>query len=261
MKSLKSIYNSLLNENDHYGDKPGISDYDNLMKGNLNSVPNEWRDYSSEVVNISPDDYLKLVADLQNTSYEQQLSYIDNNKVKRYMNDMSNGDRFPMPYINYATKDQEGRHRALASKRLGDDTIPVLIVKGGDSVDNSDYSHFPYFVEYDKNGYSGEYSHNLRYLAEHLSNELRNQLMSDLKSIDDLNDIMYNLDIDTLDNISDDDLLSIFGESRFSQGLKELEEKMILKNLSMYNKKQIELNDGKIDDDDLLHYNDFVNKY
>ena len=50
--------------------------------------------------------------------------------IDKYAKAMLDGDKFPLPYINYKDKSQEGRHRmSAAAKAFGEDTeFPVLIV-------------------------------------------------------------------------------------------------------------------------------------
>lgn len=53
---------------------------------------------------------------------------VDFNRVHEYAEDMKNGDTFPVPYLNYSTHQQEGRHRAFAyAEAFGKDAkFPVL---------------------------------------------------------------------------------------------------------------------------------------
>ena len=41
---------------------------------------------------------------------------------------MQNGSKFLMPYLNFRTENQEGRHRALAAYLAGIETIPCEII-------------------------------------------------------------------------------------------------------------------------------------
>ena len=74
----------------------------------------------------------------------------DSVNVDKYAKDMLNGDKFPLPYLNYSedNRSQEGRHRMLAAaKAFGEDTeFPVLIVRDTVATDEEilDYANKKY---------------------------------------------------------------------------------------------------------------------
>jgi hypothetical protein len=53
---------------------------------------------------------------------------VSQEKVKKYAQDMKNGDEFPIGWYNPDTGGQEGRHRALAALSLGCEAIPVVVI-------------------------------------------------------------------------------------------------------------------------------------
>ena len=53
---------------------------------------------------------------------------MEKENIKKYADMMKSGIKFDMPYIDIKTKQQEGRHRALAAEMLGANTIPVLVL-------------------------------------------------------------------------------------------------------------------------------------
>jgi hypothetical protein len=54
---------------------------------------------------------------------------IDKRVCSKYVDDMYKGDVFPLLYLDYKKKNQEGRHRAFAAWILGIKKIPVLVIK------------------------------------------------------------------------------------------------------------------------------------
>ena len=87
---------------------------------------------------MSPNEYLERCAkDIFNSTYEKTVGIIKKNNAKiisKYAKDMLNGDKFPLPYLDYVHKQQEGRHRALAViEAFGEDSImPVIVIRPTD---------------------------------------------------------------------------------------------------------------------------------
>lgn len=77
---------------------------------------------------ISPENYLKTVADNFKMHYHEMFNYVNQELVDKYANDMKKGDKFPLPYYTVNNRQQEGRHRALALKKLGCEYMPVVTV-------------------------------------------------------------------------------------------------------------------------------------
>lgn len=94
--------------------------------------------YVGKIIYITPIKYFELCARMQRTSIEEQESYIDKNSSYKYMEDMLKGDKFPMPFIDYSAKRQEGRHRSYAIKMINPAIkMPVLIVS--DRIDDKNF--------------------------------------------------------------------------------------------------------------------------
>ena len=110
-----------------FGRKVGavdINDYMRYEKGQ-----------DAEIVDMKATEYLhRCVDDIFHSTWEKTITPIvkgNQELIDRYANDMLNGDKFPLPYLDYTTLNQEGRHRALAAiNAYGDDVIiPVIIIK------------------------------------------------------------------------------------------------------------------------------------
>jgi len=109
-------------------DKTKIPYYDRILKtGSSESNDNRI----GEVVQMSPNEYFKECADkIFNNSLADLKDSRDDKHSKKYTEDMINGDKFPMCYINYADRQQEGLHRMMsAGNAFGWDTkFPVLVI-------------------------------------------------------------------------------------------------------------------------------------
>jgi len=83
------------------------------------------------VVEMSPETYLHEVAHniFPKDTIETTIRGTDIKNINRYMQMMKDGTKFDTPYLNYKTKGQEGRHRAIAAMMLGIKRIPVIVVR------------------------------------------------------------------------------------------------------------------------------------
>ena len=86
-----------------------------------------------QVVHMTPDQYIQsCVSDIFKSTYEATVSHaVEDYRVHEYADAMKRGDVFPIPYLDYTTSNQEGRHRALAFKEAfgADEEMPVLVIK------------------------------------------------------------------------------------------------------------------------------------
>ena len=92
----------------------------------------------AELVYMSPDEYIRRCAeDIFRSTMEYTIGGVleyGRDKINKYAQDMLNGDKFPIPYLNYANRGQEGRHRALAVKQAfgADSIMPVIVIRPTD---------------------------------------------------------------------------------------------------------------------------------
>lgn len=107
--------------------------YDELIE----SLDDEaLRDYFKEnkgieasLIDISPDEYMNLV---EKGFSGNAMSGVFPEKVTEYAKKMGAGEKFPTLFLDYTRGkklSQEGRHRALAAKKQGASSVPVLTVK------------------------------------------------------------------------------------------------------------------------------------
>lgn len=135
INQLNIIYASIMSGNDVFDmSTTGMSMYDNF----LNEKDAKYMKYNKkklgEVVYMSPDEYIKRCAyDIfEKSDLSGTLNAVNNELVDTYANMMKDGTKFPIPVLNYAEHEQEGRHRAMAAKKLGINKIPVLMITNYD---------------------------------------------------------------------------------------------------------------------------------
>lgn len=173
MKRLikKLLREGLLREEEYSGPfqlKTGAHDYDNLIDNKFDNIAIDYKNMDWDIEYMSPEDYIRMVAKQQGTTYEQQFSYIRQDKVEELKDLISKGTKLYMPFINNVKGEisQEGRHRAIAAMKMGIKKIPVLVINpidtsgsGGnlsskigvwDDLSKGEYGKF--YVSYDFSG-------------------------------------------------------------------------------------------------------------
>jgi hypothetical protein len=111
----------------YFGDKTNIPIYDAILLGDTD-LPSKYRDWSGKIVMMTKDEYFNECAKIQKTTYSDQFKYIIPENVEKIENNMRNGVKYNIPYLNYNDNEQEGRHRVIAATNLGQKKIPVLIL-------------------------------------------------------------------------------------------------------------------------------------
>jgi len=81
---------------------------------------------TARLLYLSPKEYLDIVAKGFGLSYENTVSHIDKDTVKKYADWMKEGKKAPIIYYTKDSSYQEGRHRALSAMSLGCNKIPVI---------------------------------------------------------------------------------------------------------------------------------------
>lgn len=124
VQSGGEINESVINTN-----KTGMSYYDNFLNDKDHDYMKLTRGVQGRIVKMSPDEYISRIAnDIFKVPVNTVVSQASEDSIDKYASMMKSGVKFNLPYINYADEGQEGRHRALAAKKVGEKEIPVLIV-------------------------------------------------------------------------------------------------------------------------------------
>ena len=101
----------------------------------LNDYMKYEKGQDANIEYMTPTEYLdRCVKDIFHGSWNKDIAPIQKynaETITKYAEAMKNGDKFPIPYLDYTTENQEGRHRALAViEAFGEDSImPVLVIK------------------------------------------------------------------------------------------------------------------------------------
>lgn len=104
---------------------------------NMLGNPNYYRNkgLECEIVHMSPETFLKESAKVHGTSVIVEMRLIDNEKVKRYAEAFAQGKRAGLPWLNYVTREQDGRNRVRAvyfmiERRWIENTlVPVAVIR------------------------------------------------------------------------------------------------------------------------------------
>ncbi|MBT2663613.1 hypothetical protein [Bacillus sp. ISL-45] len=82
--------------------------------------------YIFEVVEMTPDEYFEKCHKLMN--WNENTYALDLTRMNMIEDAIQSKSKLPLPYLDYISKEQEGRHRAEVSKKYFD-MIPVLVIK------------------------------------------------------------------------------------------------------------------------------------
>lgn len=123
----------LENDNKIFTKSTGMPYYNSFYNEDELEEYQLFKNTTYEIVEMTPTKYFEECADLKHTTVDvlkrEREKHID--KIEQYMSDMGNGDKFPMPVIDYMRNQQEGLHRMYAVGELygWDYKVPVMVVK------------------------------------------------------------------------------------------------------------------------------------
>lgn len=103
-----------------------VPNYDNMIRNP--SYHREEKGTEFTIVDMAPQRYLELTAEMQDTSVQRQRESAHEPSLTWMREQVQAGKEIPMPILDYATEGQEGRARALFAEQQGADTMPVMVV-------------------------------------------------------------------------------------------------------------------------------------
>ena len=106
-----------------------VSGYEDYLNSDEVAYYRDSKNRVGNIVMMTPMEYFQACAKLFNTSVEALIEQRSDPSTVQYEEDMRNGDKFPLCYVDY-TKGQEGLHRMLAAGNVygWDKKFPVLVV-------------------------------------------------------------------------------------------------------------------------------------
>lgn len=139
---------SLLNEDEQFYDygtaqvsndqifdttKTGMSYYNNFLNTKDYEYMRKSKNLEGKIVMMTPNEYFDACADIFNSSRDKQIKIAESDPdiIEHLVKVITEyKKRFPIGFINYAEKQQEGRHRMYtAGKLFGfDHKFPVLVI-------------------------------------------------------------------------------------------------------------------------------------
>lgn len=98
----------------------------------INKTGNEYFDNNenTKIVEMTPDEYINKSSEGLGISVEEIIESRKNENLEKIKEKFKNGEKFNIPYLHYQNNDftQDGLHRAIAVKELGDIKLPVAIL-------------------------------------------------------------------------------------------------------------------------------------
>ena len=99
-----------------FSSSTGVPDYDDVLYNDKGKIV-------GEITTMSPDEYFDRCAQLQGTTVDKQYQLIEKPKLNNLADIIKSGEKIDLPFIDYSSGKQEGRHRAYIAKKRGCDSI------------------------------------------------------------------------------------------------------------------------------------------
>lgn len=135
-----------------------VSYYNDFLTPDGLKYMQEKKNRTGEIVYMSPDEYFRICAKdifgIPQKELEAQRS-ANTSTIIEYVSAMKRGDKFPLCFVNYADKSQEGLHRMMAAgDAFGWNTkFPVLVVRALDNDIEQQKKLFNSLREYERYDY------------------------------------------------------------------------------------------------------------
>ena len=145
--------------------------YDNFLNEKDLEYMRKAKNRDGEIVMMTPDEYFEGASEIFNHrhSASELVDQRSDKYTDQYVEDMKNGDKFPLPYLNFADPGQEGLHRMLAAKRAfgADVKYPVLVVTVYDQQLEDEKKLWQEIIRFEQK----EFRNIVDFLESHISNK------------------------------------------------------------------------------------------
>lgn len=162
----------------------GVSFYDSFLDAKYTRYLQNSKNLVGSIEYLTPREYYEACADIFNSTVaslvEQRRN--DPDSLDWLLDQLESGKKFPLPYVNYAQKGQEGLHRMLIlANNFGwdDETFPVLVIRYADE------RRAIVEVAYKSLDHAIQESIQYRYLKESLPDDLVTEIQWHLDSDDE----------------------------------------------------------------------------
>ena len=184
---------------------------------------------------MTPNEYLNRCVDIFNSTWKKSIAPIEEGNAKvitQYAEAMKNGDKFPIPYLDYVYNQQEGRHRALAVKQaFGEDSLmPVIVIEPTDPTEEE-------LKNYAKQRWPKDPEWGFNYVKQNFEKFNDNEDINDIEEnnidteeeLDNDSDFDLDTELDELyDNLDEEDFLNFINQM-YNSNYKDLSEVSINK--------------------------------
>lgn len=112
----------------------GFSYYDQFLNKEDAEYLKDKKNLVGKIEYMSPDEYIRRCSDIFNISVDKLIASRESDKGsnRNLLQLIKDGKKWYMPYLNKASKGQEGLHRAVLASKLGLEKMPVLVIEYGD---------------------------------------------------------------------------------------------------------------------------------
>lgn len=107
----------------------------------IKTTGNEYFDENekSTIKEMTPDEYIQECSTKMGINVDELIESRKDERLKQIKDKFKNGEKLNIPYLHYKDEnfEQDGLHRTIAVKELGDKTLPVMILDESNNTQNS----------------------------------------------------------------------------------------------------------------------------
>ena len=178
-----------------------MSYYDRFLDPEEKAYMEKSRNLTGDIVMMTPEEYYQECVKIFGNKYDVDnlIQQRSDQSLGQYVEDMKNGDVFPLCFINYAEKSQEGLHRMLAAAQAfgWDKEYPVLVITPYDMQEweeSKRWKKYNDFCQYDLNDAIDQAKKELQDWSAPVPDDIAEQMSDRISNI--LNEQGYDVDVE-----------------------------------------------------------------